>query len=274
MSNQIISFMSRIIELYSEGGMFEVWRGIRDFFIVLKKDLPWIIGSMSNEKEEISVNGTGVEIKTDTPVEYQRAKTLMGEQDVLENFTANIRPDDVVWDVGSNVGIFAMFSGKIAKKTVAIEPVPANVDALKENVEINNLSEETIIIEVALGSSAGTIDVPSTSVAGENHTLVDEINETEVITVPIRRADEIVASGKVPAPTVLKMDIEGAEADALDGFGNLLDQVRLVYIEVHGQRLSNLNRSINDVIELLYSVGLEPEALEGRCDDNYHIKAK
>jgi len=47
--------------------------------------------------------------------------------------------------------------------------------------------------------------------------------------------DEFVLSGAFPIPTVLKLDIEGAEKVALEGLSETLrrDECRLVYVEVH-----------------------------------------
>lgn len=265
--------VARACELYSNGGVSELYRGVRDFILTRFRQFRLTLGTTFSREQTVSIQGHEINLKTDTPTEYKRATTLMGERDVLKDFIANIQPNDMVWDIGSNIGLFATFGATIAAETVAVEPVPANIAALRANLEQNGLSEQTTVIEAALGSSPGTVDVPADPSAGENHILTGGTDGTTT-TAPIKRGDELIESGTVPAPTVLKMDIEGGEADALEGLESALQTVRLAYIEVHGQQLVDIGRSIDDVETALRDAGFDIQPLEGRRDDNYHLKAE
>ncbi|MFD1562874.1 FkbM family methyltransferase [Haloarchaeobius amylolyticus] len=82
---------------------------------------------------------------------------------------------------------------------------------------------------------------------GENHTLTGGTDDPGTTTAPVKRGDNLIDSGAVSDPTVLKIDIEAGEADELDGLKSVLQNVRLAYIEVHGQHLTDISRSIDDV---------------------------
>lgn len=56
---------------------------------------------------------------------------------------ANIRPTDVVLDIGANIGAITIPLAKIAKKVYAVEPLFA--DELKRNVKLNDLKNVEII---------------------------------------------------------------------------------------------------------------------------------
>ena len=90
--------LSRVRELYVDGGLSELYRGIRDFVIIRSRRLRSTIGATLSQSKTVLVHGHEINLKTDTPIEYRRATTLMQEQDVLEDFVASIQPDDVVWD--------------------------------------------------------------------------------------------------------------------------------------------------------------------------------
>ncbi|MHC4213533.1 MAG: class I SAM-dependent methyltransferase [Planctomycetota bacterium] len=66
--------------------------------------------------------------------------------------------------------------------------------------------------------------------------------------------DDIIASGQLPVPTVLKIDIEGAELHALRGMKKLLSssaKPRLIFIEVHSLFLPQFGGDVTSVLEML-----------------------
>ncbi len=62
----------------------------------------------------------------------------------------DIRKDDIVLDIGANVGTFSMFMSKMVKHVYAIEPITTKV--LTENISINNIQNVTVV-ETALGNT-------------------------------------------------------------------------------------------------------------------------
>lgn len=265
--------LSRIAELHEDGGVSEVYRGVRDFATIKAEQARWETGAAMNSSLPVVVGEHQIELKTDTAIEFRRARTQMHERDVLEHFTDRLHPSDLVWDVGANVGLYTAFGGVIADETVAIEPVPANVTALSRNLSLNDLEDETTVISAALGSAAAAVTVPADAEPGENHTLIWQNSSTGQVSVPIMRGDDLISSGEAPPPTVLKMDIEGGEAHALDGLEQALDGVRLAYVEVHGKRLKEIGKTSDEVIRTLEDAGFEIENMGGRRNDNYHIVA-
>ncbi|ELY95787.1 hypothetical protein C484_02299 [Natrialba taiwanensis DSM 12281] len=194
----------------------------------------------------------------------------MHERQVLEDFIRSLRSDDIVWDCGSNVGLYATFAAEIASESVAIEPAPSNVSALSYNLSQNDLEDESTIIATALGSSEGTVAVPADAKPGENHKLSSSGGSTQV---PIKCGDDITGLADTSDPTVLTMDIEGAEADALDGLRETLTNVRLAYVEVHEDLLADYGRSADDVMNILEETGFNVSCLNERRSGNYHLKA-
>lgn len=102
------------------------------------------------------------------------------------------------------------------------------------------------------------------------HTLLTEYygEESESIPVTKIRGDEFVATEELPPPTVLKVDVEGTEMDALKGFDSTLarPECRLVYCEIHEDRLDAQGDSVSDISAFLEFRGF---SVDDRRVDGY-----
>lgn len=148
---------------------------------------------------------------------------------------AEVRPGDVVWDVGANVGhytrIFAERSGP-AGKVFAFEPSRVNYAKLCENTKG---LQSVVAHSFGLGQRSGKYsfmqgkdDLGATSRVSEGH-------EGGGIEVEIRRGEEVVDARLASPPTFIKVDVEGFEWEVLDGLGKILSSPALhgLGIEVH-----------------------------------------
>jgi methyltransferase, FkbM family len=62
-----------------------------------------------------------------------------------EYYPLKISRDDVVLDVGANIGIFTCRTSKRANEVISIEPDPSNFEVLKRNVEVNQLKNAMLL---------------------------------------------------------------------------------------------------------------------------------
>jgi FkbM family methyltransferase len=145
-----------------------------------------------------------------------------------------IRPGDVVWDVGANVGLYtARFSAAVGPtgRVIAFEPTPACFGALtKATSGLTNVT----LLNKALGdiTTVATMSIAEDPL-GATHSLVAAgIGPTAQVEVV--RGDELVAQG-LPVPNVIKIDVEGFEEEVLDGLAAVLrsPSCRAVLCEVH-----------------------------------------
>lgn len=152
---------------------------------------------------------------------------------------AHVRPGDTFYDIGANVGFLTLVGARLVGRggtVVAFEPAPATAALLDANVARNALG--TVRVQrIALGAEAGQA---AFTVAAENQygrMASLELNGTqavEQITVRVERLDALVDGG-LPPPSVIKMDIEGAETEALAGAAETLATHRpVVLCELHG----------------------------------------
>ena len=91
-----------------------------------------------------------------------------------------------------------------------------------------------------------------------------------VIDVEVRKLDDLVASSDLPPPGFIKIDIEGAELDALEGASNLVKTVRPTFlIEVHSFELCRGCAAW--LSEHGYDVRLVQRPLETLTEENFRV---
>lgn len=162
--------------------------------------------------------------------------TLRKEDEMVADFASSVKPGDVVWDVGANLGVFALLAADKAEDghVVAFEPYPPNVSRLQENIALNGASGAVDVADVALGSGPGQIELGiDRRELGTQTPTVNARPDQTVTQVDQIAGDAFVDTEIAPAPDVVKVDVEGAELDVLDGLQDVLDDARLVYVEDH-----------------------------------------
>lgn len=208
--------------------------------------------------------------------EFRRFQSLMGEEVVLEDLLDILRPDDVFFDIGANVGSYSCFAGKVidSGQIVAFEPEPANAARLQDNAGLNDLDID--LRRLALSDAVGTAQLKRDGAAPGigQHALVTD-PATHTIEVVQSTADRLVASGNLPAPNVIKIDVEGAEVKVLDGLVATLarDACRTVYCEVHPDGLRSFGHGVDGPARLLETAGFTTTTLAELGDKSF-IKAE
>jgi FkbM family methyltransferase len=194
------------------------------------------------------------------------------EPDLQQRLSELLRPGAVFYDVGANVGFFSAIAARLVGREgrlVAIEPSPPTAERLRRNMELNGFDHVTVVEAAASarpGRAAFSVQ-PLHRSAGSRLSAISRpphASETTVETVTI---DQLIDDG-MPPPDVIKLDIEGAEVDALAGMVTTLRRARpTVLCETHG--------TADKVIALLEAAGYEISFAEGEdaSDWNRHVIA-
>jgi FkbM family methyltransferase len=171
------------------------------------------------------------------------------EQETCELLRDKMTPDGIAYDIGANLGYHTLVMAVAAPRghVYAFEPIPQVCRILEKNVETNRLPQVTIVGK-AVAAEAGSLDLGwDTSldqaalqfVEGEHHPRLERIR-CEGITL-----DDFIAEGNRP-PSLLKIDVEGAEVDVLrGGRGALLTHGPDVVCEIHGPEAA---RGVYDIL--------------------------
>jgi len=148
---------------------------------------------------------------------------LATEKPLIQDVVQFIGEDDVFYDIGANVGVFA---AAVQGKTYAFEPVPANIIALTQNLR----SGHGQLIGTALSDMTNLLWMNMEDIRNGSPTASPgEVNEGVAL------AGLALDDLDLPAPSVAKIDVEGAELSVLQGGKETFsgDTCQRLYIEVH-----------------------------------------
>lgn len=159
--------------------------------------------------------------------------TGLAEFDDMALVLHALRPDELFVDIGANIGSYTILASAAGARTIAFEPVPATYERLQTNIRLNGLTQRVTAHRAALGRVAGVIRFTA-SHDTVNHVATDD-DRGETVVVPIVTVDEIVAGAGL-SPTLIKIDVEGYETEALAGAQATLKlpSLRIVIMELNG----------------------------------------
>jgi FkbM family methyltransferase len=130
-----------------------------------------------------------------------------------------VKSGDIVLDCGANVGVFTRVAlDQAAKTVVAIEPAPENLESLRRNFK-DEIAAGTVIIYpkgVWDKDDVLTLRRDPNNTAADSFVMLKDKNAA-AIQVPLTTIDKLVAELKLERVDYIKMDIEGAETNALTG---------------------------------------------------------
>ena len=129
-----------------------------------------------------------------------------------------MKPGDVVVDVGAHIGTFdddALKRG--ASKCILIEPDPVNVEGIRRNFPREIEQGKIVIVPEGAWSSRSTLEFAEGVGNSGTGSFVLHEKGARMITVPVRPLDEMLSDLGVGRVNYIKMDIEGAEREALKG---------------------------------------------------------
>jgi FkbM family methyltransferase len=149
-----------------------------------------------------------------------------------QRFNATVASGNVVFDLGANVGFYTLLASVLVGASghvYAFEPLARNIAYLRKHLAMNSV-ENCTVVEAAVAASEGYSRFDQ-SLAHTNAHLA-ETGEQVVRTVTL---DSLVSRGEILPPNVVKIDIEGSELQALEGFQQTIARHRpTIFLATHG----------------------------------------
>jgi FkbM family methyltransferase len=170
------------------------------------------------------------------------------------------------YDIGANVGYLTIIGARLVGSegdVYAFEPVPANASALRRNLALNGLAR-AYVVEQAVSDDAGrqTLVLAHDS-GGAALSIADRPPDaTGAIEVDVTTVDRFVGQAGVRPPSVVKIDVEGAEINVLRGMAATLERHRpAVLVEVDGPTDARADEKARACTAFLESRGYRVERL-------------
>lgn len=224
----------------------------------------------------VAVGDASADLFVSTYPEFERFYDLKGEREVLSDVLTEISNSDVFYDVGANVGLYSCLVGSAAPECsiYSFEPHPTNVEALKQNLQLNDVAGT--IFQMALSDEDGTFELSSEGTeAGLGEHSLDASESESTVPVAVHRLDALRDDHDVPVPSVVKIDVEGAELDVINGGVETFSDpdCRTLYCEVHPDRISKFGGSYDELKDCLTDLGFDLEVIDRDVGERIMLKA-
>lgn len=173
----------------------------------------------------------------DSPICRKRVNSFFTKEPDTVEWLKTLTKEDVLWDIGANIGIYSLPASLYAKRVYAFEPMLANFKILSDNVLLNKI-ENVIPVHVALSDreALGELRV-SDGTSGAAMNSISDIGYKGADVSKNRREPVFEMTGRffqryfdADLPTAIKLDVDGVEERVLHGIPML--RVRKAIIEV------------------------------------------
>lgn len=168
------------------------------------------------------------------------------ELNVQHLFYREIKTNFIVYDIGANIGFFSLIACRLAGpkgKAYAFEPLPNNIERLKQNILLNKMQESLFCINKAVTDRSGMAQL--LSFGRDDWARFSNSEDSDSLFETISLDDFIYREG-YPSPNLIKVDVEGGEGKVLAGAQRLLKEFKPIIIaELHSPEAA---KYVNDIL--------------------------
>ena len=194
---------------------------------------------------------------------HVRRKSCSKEPETIQWIHQHVGPGDVVYDIGANIGAYALVMAAHTKgeaEVYAFEPGFNNYAKLCTNIRLNGFEESVVPLPFALTDGSGILEFSHTddSPGSASHELGDLLPPTDdegrdmragsICTVGLT-LDQAIEVLKLPLPTHLKIDVDGAEVRLLQGAAATLESLNLKTIMIEVDSHEQVSRDVCTCIQ-------------------------
>lgn len=189
------------------------------------------------------------------------------ERMIMDNFL-NVKPGDVIADIGSGYGIYTLRSLLMGARFVyTFEPIQEFCDTLVANIRLNKWIHNASILYNPLWSSETTIDLEDKITMSAKRTMFSNKYKTMTLDGFFDEYGDSVAS--FDRLNIVKIDVEGSELEVIKGAVNTIRRFKpRMIIEIHPSKELDV---IHELIQTIDSIGIDANILFISIDRFYAI---
>jgi FkbM family methyltransferase len=192
----------------------------------------------------------------------QALLSMVSEQTegVYEVAGHGVRSGDVVLDCGANIGVYTRHALKLgARLVVAIEPAPDTLAILRRNLAAEIEARKVVVVPKGVWNQDGELKLYQDASNWSNSFV--RVRSENTIIAPLTTIDHVVRDLKLDRVDFIKMDIEGAERQALNG---ALDTVSRFHPRM-AVALEHLDRDAEEIPFLIQRLWPQVHTVCGPC---------
>lgn len=188
---------------------------------------------------------------------------------------ALLRPGDTFLDIGANHGSFAILASHLVGRTglvIAVEPQPRLAGLIRRSLAEAPAPFEVHAVALGERDADAVLHIPRSG-SGAASVAAPPQGMSQSITVPLRRADQLLAWRAFPGSLLVKLDIEGGELPFLHGATAMLRERRpAIVLEISPAQAHAAGYQPSDLVAALGALGYQdfaevdryPEKVPGR----------
>ncbi|HWB96580.1 MAG TPA: FkbM family methyltransferase [Bryobacteraceae bacterium] len=170
-----------------------------------------------------------------------------------------LRDGDTVVDCGAHFGLYAVLAARAAAgcAVLAVEANPSTIPVLQQNLDALGLPGARVVAK-ALSAKSGEISFfPASPGRAAYSSLIPDPDAAAAVTVPAIALDDLLDETGLVRVDFLKIDVEGAEIDVLEGAARSLagDRLPLAMVEFTEQNLARSGRGTKDLFDWIEAHG-------------------
>ncbi len=223
-----------------------LWEAARDNNLVVPLSVPWLAGTTVD-----------VTLGNDNSLcLYVCGSFEPNEFNFLDRL---LTPGMVFVDVGANDGYYTLFASRRVGpqgRVVSVEPSSRERGHLERNIARNGIGNVEIV-PAALGAAAGHADLHLAHGVHTGHNTLgrfahDDVVPAQVERVPVETLDAVVTRLGLSRVDIVKIDVEGGEANVITGARTMLAVMRpVLMMEVNDGALQAQGSSEAALLEML-----------------------
>jgi FkbM family methyltransferase len=183
----------------------------------------------------------------------------------IEGSTTNffqrfIKNDDVILDLGANLGFYTLLFATVANNTMvySIEASTSTFKRLEQNVLFNSNLTNIKIYNYAVSDKRGKVKFHSFTNLHHGYSSISNLGRDDAIEVEVDSIsiDEFTAQNNFDKIDILKIDVEGAEKLVLNGAKETIKKyLPSILMEMNEVNARSFNYSCKELLEILQNLG-------------------
>jgi FkbM family methyltransferase len=171
----------------------------------------------------------------------------------------NVKKNDIVIDVGANMGYYTLLMAKNEARVFSYEPEPHNFDLLKKNIILNNFSTTTTLFNKAVSDFFGNSKLIISDHSTGQHKLENSRFGTKSLDVEVTKIE-------LDKIDFAKIDVEGTELRVLKGMKTLPNKM---LIEFNSMNLNEAGSNYKDFFNFLNKYTIKEISDKGLIEPDY-----
>ena len=199
-------------------------------------------------------------------LKYASSADVVARNDArqIQFYLDHVQPGQLVFDIGGHFGEYAVLLGSLVGATGRVVTFEPDVDAsptLRTNLALNGFGARVIIEEICVFDSTESRQFftrhgnAQSSLARSGLGGAPTDQDVERYAVRTIRLDDYLLERGLRAPDFMKLDVEGAEINALRGAKTILRSSCVIVCELHPYAWEEFGTSFDELLRIVHDSG-------------------